>query len=725
MVFALAISLYFLTKKKTSLIDVILSAILCGYAFWVKEVGIFLVPGFIYLVYFKLAKHQRNLGTVLWTSFYAAVLLLYPFMALNKSELFPSGGVRVSLIETLRYQVSRGTKLPFWNMKSDFALAYSKWSLKDPVVMYFMVVNIFVAILIAFRYRNKYQISFLIMLVGLFFFLMRGGVVLELYVIPLFPFAGMLFAMNLFLIRNEFKFKKLNFNVFNQFKFKKYIFGVIIFTLLINFYNTTVTGIQIYSYKENYNMKKSIDYIWENIDNDNNILIDFCLFMDLRNKQGNMDRYPNADYIVNVDTDPEIKVTKIKNSWKNIDYLIGSSELYRNANEENAPILKAALDNSFLVKDYQHEFLFPTLHDTRYFSVHGAWSSILKVNNNPDFLKKMWGNYNDKYISKDGRVIDDVTNDTTSKGQGMALLRAVWSEDKISYGKILDWTINNLQKRQEDKLFYSKLNDNGVQTNNSTDGDIDIATSLILANRQWKDQRYIDIAKPIINDIYEKRVIQLGDNLTLMPNDYNKEEKLLNIKPSYFSPAFYRLFAEVDKSHNWSKIADDTYNSLKLINENDILYPENVKYDVINNKYIKNIQGSDDNKFGYNNNNLILRIGFDYYWNNNQESLEVLNKLSKFFQNQGKNNTAKDVKDIKAVYNTDGTKYVEFGSASMDAMAAITFQLTDNPSFTNHWKDKILLSTNYLNGKYNNNENYYDQNMIWFAYGINYQKLKP
>ena len=75
---------------------------------------------------------------------------------------------------------------------------------------------------------------------------------------------------------------------------------------------------------------------------------------------------------------------------------------------------------------------------------------------------------------------------THSEGQGWAMLFALQAGDRTRFERIADWTRENL-RRTSDGLhaWRGKGSDGSEDLNNATDGDLFIATALILAGEQW------------------------------------------------------------------------------------------------------------------------------------------------------------------------------------------------------------------------------------------------
>ena len=91
-------------------------------------------------------------------------------------------------------------------------------------------------------------------------------------------------------------------------------------------------------------------------------------------------------------------------------------------------------------------FLYVTYANSKYGSVTREFSPYT-------ILSSSWEKYKVKFLNKDGRIIDYSQNNiTTSEGQGYALLRAVWMDDKAAFDLVWKWTKENL-KRPKDNLF--------------------------------------------------------------------------------------------------------------------------------------------------------------------------------------------------------------------------------------------------------------------------------
>ncbi|MGH7228281.1 MAG: glycosyl hydrolase family 8, partial [Nitrospiraceae bacterium] len=126
-----------------------------------------------------------------------------------------------------------------------------------------------------------------------------------------------------------------------------------------------------------------------------------------------------------------------------------------------------------------------------------------------DELSALWSFYKQKYIVS-GRVISlDENGITTSEGQGYAMLRAVWSNDRHTFTTVWTWTKRNLQIRP-DKLFAWKWKGKVLSANSATDADTDIALALILASRRFSEPSFEQEALAILDSIWTAEVLHIG-----------------------------------------------------------------------------------------------------------------------------------------------------------------------------------------------------------------------
>ena len=371
--------------------------------------------------------------------------------------------------------------------------------------------------------------------------------------------------------------------------------------------------------------------------------------------------------------------------------------------------------------DFQPTDDYVVKHDSRYISVNGNWSTVFKTNNDPELLNRLNSTYNSKYLSKQGQIQNDQSI-TTSKGQAYSLLRSVLTNDKITFDKTYNWTVVNLQKRPNDSLFSSKYSQSKViDEENATDADLDIAYSLIQANKKWNDKNYLEQAKKVVSDIWKNRVIQHNGQSFLLPFASRAKEGFEILNPSYFTPMYYLEFAVIDPTNNWNKLRDDSYSELAQINQNRVLYPDWTKYNIKSNQYESATQvlfnDSTDN-FGLEATTVMLKIGQDYQKTKDDRALKILQSASNTF------NSNLDRSTIKVSIDPAGNSVLTYETSATDAMAAIALNTTNAVNKSKIWKDLIINKTDYKSGVFNNNEYYFDQNLVWMSYAYDFGLFK-
>ncbi len=170
-----------------------------------------------------------------------------------------------------------------------------------------------------------------------------------------------------------------------------------------------------------------------------------------------------------------------------------------------------------------------------------------------------WREYQDRFVSADGRVIDTGNaNVSHSEGQGYGLLLAVAADDRDGFTRIWNWTRNNLQLR-DDRLFLWRrrpgyaLADEDL--NNASDGDILIAWALLLAGTRWAVPEYLSLAQAIMSDIKCKLTRRWHDHTILLPGaqGFEKESGYTVNLSHWIFPAFAG-FAEFDPSPTWGAL---------------------------------------------------------------------------------------------------------------------------------------------------------------------------
>ncbi len=355
---------------------------------------------------------------------------------------------------------------------------------------------------------------------------------------------------------------------------------------------------------------------------------------------------------------------------------------------------------------------------------------------NKAMLEALWENYKNDYIEDSSfRTLDRQRNDiTTSEGQSYTMLRAVWQDDKETFDKSWQWTKDNLWKNN--KLFawvfgkkedgsYGVLNEIGGD-NSATDGDTDIAMALLFAYARWGNSTYLLEADSIIKAIWDESVVMVDNRPYITANDiekYNSNTLLLN--PSYYAPYAYRMFSNIDKTHDWQGVIDTSYeviitsSAFPLDKQNSAGIPTDwVLLDRNTGLLTASQNGDITTNYSFDAHRVMWRLYLDYSWYKDS-------RAKSYFE---KNNFLLSIwnsdRNIYNTYSHDG-RILDKGSSPAVIGANIGYFVIANPDIAKDiYEQKLLPLYNRDTQKWRYPLGYYDSNWAWFGLAT-YNDLLP
>ncbi len=344
-------------------------------------------------------------------------------------------------------------------------------------------------------------------------------------------------------------------------------------------------------------------------------------------------------------------------------------------------------------------------------------------------LISSWEKYKQEFINKDGRVIDySQSGITTSEGQSYAMLRSVYIDDKGAFDQVWNWSKINL-KRPTDNLFgwkwgltsdnkYGFLENGG--SNSAADADTDIALALIFAGKRWKNDEYINQSKTILKDIWDKETGVAAGKRYLIAGNWATDGNMLIINPSYFEPYAWRIFATVDKDHDWNSLIGPAYALLTDSGKSNLdknssvgLPPDWVEIDKTTGVLKAPSFANLTTNYSFDAMRIPWKIGLDYQWNKNQEAYNYLaqsfKKISEIYATDGK---------LPTSLSHDGQIVQDQENPTMYATAIGYFMLADPIAAKKIYQEKILNLYSNDQNMFNSNLPYYEQNWLWFGSAI-------
>jgi endo-1,4-beta-D-glucanase Y len=178
-----------------------------------------------------------------------------------------------------------------------------------------------------------------------------------------------------------------------------------------------------------------------------------------------------------------------------------------------------------------------------------------------DILELGWDAYKRLYMTSEGKVVDPSRGDgeSTSEGQGYAMLRAAWMRDHKTFYEAFGWTEQHL--RRPDGLFSwrwtSAAGGKVADANTASDADQEIALALIIGSHVFNDPQLLGRARQLLRAIRAHERIDIGDGWFPAAGNWAVSRRIVNL--SYFVPYAYPYFARVDPDGRWNSVTEQGY----------------------------------------------------------------------------------------------------------------------------------------------------------------------
>src|SRR5579885_2271159 len=341
-------------------------------------------------------------------------------------------------------------------------------------------------------------------------------------------------------------------------------------------------------------------------------------------------------------------------------------------------------------------------------------------------LTSSWQSYASQFIQKNGRSVDPgQKNVTTSEAQSYALLRAVWSDDRPTFDKVLTFT-RTYMKRPTDHLFgwrYGKLQNGkygflpGGGENAAADADTDIAFALILASRRWHDPIYLSYAKPLIADIWRNETAIVRGKRYLIAGNWAQDNQKIIINVSYFAPYAWRAFATIDTKDDWQSLLAPAYQLLTDAGTAPLdtgkgvgLPPDWVAMNRTTGELSATNISSFTTHYSFDAMRTPWRIALDYLWNKDPRAKTYLLDSYTALANDYKQHHT-----LAALYSHDGKRLTAVENPAMYATSLGYFIIADKKTADQLYQNKIIRLYSNDKNTFNPKLPYYEQNWLWFG----------
>lgn len=242
------------------------------------------------------------------------------------------------------------------------------------------------------------------------------------------------------------------------------------------------------------------------------------------------------------------------------------------------------------------------------------------------------------------------------------------------------------------------VNGNNLDHSSAADGDIDIAYSLLLADKQWGSKgaiNYLKAARVLMADIMRYEInrktftVLLSNEVEIDSKDY------FDTRPSDFMPSHFKAFKTATGDSRWDKVTDGTYRLFALMQQQyspdagllpDFIqqvnhHPHPAKAMYLETKY--------DGYYNYNACRVPWRITADYLLYGDVRAKAISTKINRWIRLTTKDNPD----NISAGYTLAGNdlpaRYFEALSFIAPFAVAATTE-AKNQQWLNHTWDYLL-----------------------------------
>jgi 4-amino-4-deoxy-L-arabinose transferase-like glycosyltransferase len=360
MVFWVLLSIYLLLRRDSQLFAGTWSGLAFGISVVTKENAIFFAPTIFYLLSWRArGDSNRRFAMMLWVFAASVPILTYFLFATLKGELLPSDlsfnldrspQGHVSLLYEMWYQLHRNQGTLFQHG----SFLYTAWLPKDAFLLVVGMAVAVVGLCLGWRERrrNPGMLVAATLALEIAFYLARGSVILDFYVIPLIP----LFALNIGLVADR-ALKSLPRPVTRVAApaFSACLAAFLLLPtggyLLTHGQRGQLQAADVYYLPLTYLQQEQIAWIRQHIPPGDKIITDDDIWVALHDIKP---FYPYAQSHWNAASDPQIRNKVFGAHWQSIDYIVLSNGMRQamignNAGGQEAYILNALDNHSTLV----------------------------------------------------------------------------------------------------------------------------------------------------------------------------------------------------------------------------------------------------------------------------------------------------------------------------------------------------------------------------------------
>ncbi len=297
-------------------------------------------------------------------------------------------------------------------------------------------------------------------------------------------------------------------------------------------------------------------------------------------------------------------------------------------------------------------------------------------------VKKFYSTWKSKYLKQHPSIPDqyyvfingtgEFEGDSVSEGHGFGMVitaymagydpnAKIYFDGLYRFYKAHPSGINKKLMAWRQKKSGNQMVDTEKPSDSATDGDLDIAYSLLLADKQWGSNgniNYLSEAKSIINAIMQSDINQ-NEN-TVMLGDWSTPDETkyyTSTRSSDWMIDHFKAFQTATGDAKWKLVTDKTYSVANSIYQQfspntglmpDFVIKKRSQYTPAPPNFL---EASTDGSYSWNACRTPWRLATDYILTGDKRALGLLGKTNAWIQTQSKNNPA----NIYAGYKLNGT----------------------------------------------------------------------
>ncbi len=241
-----------------------------------------------------------------------------------------------------------------------------------------------------------------------------------------------------------------------------------------------------------------------------------------------------------------------------------------------------------------------------------------------------------------------------SEGQGYgmiitALMAGFDPSAKATYDNLFRYYKSHPDKRSKYLMAWAQYtNGKSSDATSATDGDMDIAYSLLLADKQWGSKgpvNYLQAGKEMIADIMELDINHKTWSVLLCDGIEAESKDYFDTRSSDFMPAHFKAFYSATKDLRWNKVIDANYDLFSNMQADyspdaglvpDFIVAINKKAKPAPSHYL---ESKYDGDYNYNACRVPWRIATDYLLTGDKRSKTIVDKINRWMRETTNNDT--------------------------------------------------------------------------------------